>query len=306
MAEHYWEKEVRKQKDCYRGYHEETHRDNYIRKSCDPLFAVLVELNTQYRKEERLCLLDMSPAMVTALDWFNASQFEYNYEEVDDSDDDDDEIEQVIEEEVPVSEVSHVEEEKDAPEKVFSSEIHAFPIEVLLLGGGRNGGRRVRGGRRKLGRGPPRRFGRRNLINVPKQTVIEPGGTVSRVTRLHKDLLRIPKLHFMTEAVVVDFTFRDAVMTHTNNGVSYVSWTYAINDLEDVTPSGNEAIPGVTAWSTFFGKYKVLKTTYSIDIGNMEDGPCQVVAWPSLTDLGVNSSTVTQAFGRWRAFHRSA
>ncbi len=183
--------------------------------------------------------------------------------------------------------------------KEFKSELQVLPLIAPLKGGVR--------GRRFIKRGPPRgtprrrggvrrRIFGRSVINTPKQSIIEVGDTVRRVMKFHKDILRIPRIRYMAESVVLDFVFHDATLTKTNNGVAYVSWTYCMNDLEDVTPSGNNDIPGITAWSTFFSKYRVLRTSYSIDLGNMEESPVNIVAWPSTTDLGVNSSTTTQAF----------
>lgn len=202
-----------------------------------------------------------------------------------------------------------VEEEDDVLDDIFEedvvdrkfSEIHPFPLECHLVGGVRGGNRfrpRSRRGR-GVGRGDRRKKGRerRPEFNTPKKSVVETGQTLAKTLRYHKDLIRIPRLHYMTEAVIVDFVFHDATYTHTNNGVSVVSWQYVLNELEDVTPSGNNDIPGVTSWATFFGKYKVLKTTYNIDISNVESTPVNVVVFPSLTDLGSNYSGVGAAFG---------
>lgn len=196
-------------------------------------------------------------------------------------------------------EVMEVIEEEDVEDESFS-EIHPFPLECHLNGGVRGGNRfrpRSRRGRGGM-RGDRRKKGRerRPEFNTPKKSVVETGQTLAKTLRYHKDLLRIPRLHYMTEAVVVDFVFHDATYTHTNNGVSVVSWQYVMNELEDVTPSGNNDIPGVTSWATFFARYKVLKTTYNIDISNVESTPVNVVIFPSLTDLGSNYSGVSAAF----------
>jgi hypothetical protein len=157
--------------------------------------------------------------------------------------------------------------------------------------GNRKGKRR---GRRARGRG--RRGG--GLIHTPKRTAIETGKTVTLVRRNLKRLLRIPRNVFMTENVIVDFTFPDTTLTRVNAGFTYLSWRYRMNSIYDPDPAlGSGSVPGYSAWSTFFNNYRVLSASYSIDISNLETSPVDVFVCPTILDLGLNYPSANELFG---------
>lgn len=140
--------------------------------------------------------------------------------------------------------------------------------------------------------------GSRLSIGGATNTVILGGETVASVLKANKHLLRIPKNRFMTDSVVVDLIFPDTTTSKTNNSATYLSWRYRMNSVYDPDPlvlSGS--VPGHTAWSAFFSNYRVLKFGYDIDFVNMEGFPVDVVAAPSLTDLGANYVTTNELFG---------
>lgn len=137
-----------------------------------------------------------------------------------------------------------------------------------------------------------------NSMPVPKQTALVKGKTVQNVMESNRDVIRIPRLRFMTDWVIVDLTYPDTTFTRNNAGFTYMGWRYRMNSIYDPDPLlGSGSIPGYTAWSAFFNNYRVLQLSYSIDIANLEPSPVDVYVYPSYTDLGSNPITSNEIFG---------
>lgn len=154
-------------------------------------------------------------------------------------------------------------------------------------------------------RGPKRKrvdYRTRNLvkrggaINPQNRNVL--GKTEQTALRQTAGVIRIPRLVFMTDAVLVDLTYPDTTLVKTNSGLPYLSWRYRMNSVFDPDPlvlSGS--VPGHTAWSGFFEYYRVVAISYNIDISNLESTGVDVVVCPTLNDLGSNYINTNELFG---------
>jgi hypothetical protein len=103
----------------------------------------------------------------------------------------------------------------------------------------------------------------------------------------------------MTDHVIVDLVYPDTSYTHNNVGVTYLSWRYRLNSIYDPDPAlGSGSVPGYSAWSGFFNSYRVLATSYSLDISNLEASPVDVFVVPTTSDLGLNYPNANELFGQ--------
>jgi hypothetical protein len=102
----------------------------------------------------------------------------------------------------------------------------------------------------------------------------------------------------MPDSVLVDLVYPDTTLTHTNNAFTYLSWRYRANSVYDPDPTiGSGSVPGYSFWATGYNSYRVISLGYSIDLSNLETSPVDVVACPSVADLGANYTAMNELFG---------
>lgn len=135
-----------------------------------------------------------------------------------------------------------------------------------------------------------------NRLNVTRQTTIEGGQTTALALRQQRDIIRIPKIQFMSESILVDLVCNDTTLVLRNGTASLASIRWSMNSIKTPRVGGSQVCVGYTAWAAFFDLYRVLKFAYSIDLANTESFPLEAVACPSLTDLGDNYSQVGELF----------
>jgi len=91
------------------------------------------------------------------------------------------------------------------------------------------------------------------------------------------------------DGVVVDLSYSDSVQTRNNAGAMVMSWRYRLNSAYDPDPLlGTGAIPGFTEWAAMYDRYRILNFSYDVQFCNMETFPLQIVACPTLIDVGAN------------------
>jgi hypothetical protein len=138
----------------------------------------------------------------------------------------------------------------------------------------------------------------RAIINAPRNTSVLTGRTEKLARRQVRGIVRIPRLMFTPEAILVDLTYPDVTYTKNNVGSPFLSWRYRMNSVFDPDPAlGSGSVPGYTYYSGGYGSYRVLTLGYSIDLSNLEASPLDIVAVPSNTDLGLNYAAVNELFG---------
>jgi hypothetical protein len=143
-----------------------------------------------------------------------------------------------------------------------------------------------------------RKRGYRSITNTPKKTDVLPGETVDVAIR-ESNSIRIPRLMYTPESVVVDLTYPDTVYAKNNVGSAFLSWRYRMNSIYDPDPLvGSGSVPGYSFWAAGYNSYRVLKLGYSIDIANLEGSPVDVVVVPSNIDLGANYANTNELFGQ--------
>lgn len=122
--------------------------------------------------------------------------------------------------------------------------------------------------------------------------------TIALALSQRSGVMRIPKNRFAPDCVLVELSYPDTVLTRTNPSSSYLSWRYRINSAYDPDPAlVSGAIPGFAFWAAGYTAYRVLSSSYSIDICNFEASAVDIVAAPSLVDLGLNYSGTNELFG---------
>jgi len=185
-------------------------------------------------------------------------------------------------------------EEEDVVVNRFS-EIHPFPLECHLLGG-------VRGGKRfkpknKRARGGGKRRRRVPIKELQRSSAFDLGHTEATVRRESNPFI-MPRLKYLPDSVIVDLVYPDVVYSRNNVTQTFLSWRYRANSIYDPDPLvGSGSVPGYTFWSGGYGAYLVVGLGYDIQISNMEGSPVDVVAIPSVKDLGNNYSLVSELFG---------
>jgi hypothetical protein len=133
--------------------------------------------------------------------------------------------------------------------------------------------------------------------NTPKATSLEKGETI-QIAMQQSRPLRIPRLMFITDSVIVDLIYPDTTLVKNNVGSSFVSWRYRMNSVWDPDPAlGSGAVPGHTFWTGAYNSYRVLAISYSAQLMNLEGSPVDIVAVPSNTDLGLNYPSTNELFG---------
>jgi len=144
-----------------------------------------------------------------------------------------------------------------------------------------------------------RRFPKRqNRIIATKNSTVCSGNTENVYKRQTRGVVRIPRLRMSPNAVVVDLTYPDTVYNRNNVGFSYLSWRYRLGSVYDPDPLvGTGGIPGYTNWATMFNQYKVLKTSFSVDICNLEKTPVDSFVCPTVNDMGANIPSSNEMLG---------
>jgi hypothetical protein len=136
-----------------------------------------------------------------------------------------------------------------------------------------------------------------NIFNTPRSFDIEKGETQAIAFQQSRPI-RIPKLVFAPDSVIVDLVFPDTLFVKNNVGSASLSWRYRMNSIFDPDPTlGSGSVPGYTFWSGAYSSYRVLAFSYSVQLMNLESSPIDVVAAPSLSDLGANYSFTSELFG---------
>jgi len=122
--------------------------------------------------------------------------------------------------------------------------------------------------------------------------------TLNRVKKYACGELLILYRNPAPDGVVVDLYYIDSVQTRNNAGNLISTWRYRVNSAFDPDPLlGTGAIPGFVEWAAFYDRYRVLDFMYDAQFSNLEAFPLQVVAAPSLLDLGANYASAVDIPG---------
>jgi len=112
------------------------------------------------------------------------------------------------------------------------------------------------------------------------------------------NVVTMPRLMFAPETVVVDLVYPDVAYSRNNVSSTFLSWRYRANSIYDPDPAlGSGSVPGYTFWASGYNAYVVLGLGYDISISNMEGSAVDVVAWPTVTDVGLNYAGTGEMFG---------
>jgi len=150
-----------------------------------------------------------------------------------------------------------------------------------------------RGGLKK---NPQRPKGFRNKQDVVRRKVDESGDTVSLAIKETKGIISIPRLKFCPDAILVDLVCSDTTLRFANVGAANGSFRYSMNSIHTPLVGGSLTIPGYTNWGEFYSEYRVLKTSISIDVTNLEAFPMEVILCPTTSDVGANYSNIGELF----------